>query len=32
VIEEVSTQDKLPIDDTARKAFFQTNAELVFGL
>jgi 5-carboxyvanillate decarboxylase len=32
VIEEVSTQDNLPIDDTARKAFFQTNAELVFGL
>ncbi|MEU4526039.1 amidohydrolase family protein [Amycolatopsis sp. NPDC024027] len=32
VIEEVSTQDNLPIDETARKAFFQTNAELVFGL
>jgi 5-carboxyvanillate decarboxylase len=31
-ISEVSTQDGLPIDDTAKKAFFQTNAELVFGL
>lgn len=31
-VSEVSTQDGLPIDDAARKAFFQTNAELVFGL
>jgi len=30
--EEVSTQDGLPLDDTAKKAFFQTNAEHVFGL
>ncbi len=29
---EVSIQDDLPIDDAAKKAFFQTNAELVFGL
>jgi 2,3-dihydroxybenzoate decarboxylase len=32
VIDEVSTQDDLPIDDAAKKAFFQTNAELLFGL
>lgn len=31
-IAEVSTQDQLPIDDAAKKGFFQTNAELVFGL
>jgi 5-carboxyvanillate decarboxylase len=30
--EEVSIQDGLPLDDTAKKAFFQTNAERVFGL
>jgi 5-carboxyvanillate decarboxylase len=30
--EEVSIQDGLPLDDTAKKAFFQTNAEHVFGL
>ena len=29
---EVSIQDDLPIDDAAKKAFFQTNAERVFGL
>jgi 5-carboxyvanillate decarboxylase len=29
---EVSTQDGLPVDAAARKAFFQTNAEQVFGL
>ena len=32
VPDEVSIQDGLPIDDAAKKAFFQTNAELVFGL
>jgi 5-carboxyvanillate decarboxylase len=32
VIDEVSTQDDLPIDDAAKKAFFQTNAELLFGV
>jgi 5-carboxyvanillate decarboxylase len=31
-VDEVSIQDNLPIDGAARKAFFQTNAELVFGL
>lgn len=31
-IAEVSIQDDLPVDEAARKAFFQTNAELVFGL
>lgn len=32
VLDEVSIQDGLPIDDAAKKAFFQTNAERVFGL
>ncbi|WP_198680727.1 amidohydrolase family protein [Lentzea terrae] len=32
VIDEVSIQDDLPIDDAAKKAFFQTNAEQLFGL
>jgi 2,3-dihydroxybenzoate decarboxylase len=32
VLDEVSIQDDLPLDDTAKKAFFQTNAEHVFGL
>lgn len=32
VIDEVSIQDALPIDDAAKKAFFQTNAEQLFGL
>jgi 5-carboxyvanillate decarboxylase len=32
VLEEVSIQDGLPIDDAEKKAFFQTNAEHVFGL
>ena len=32
VPDEVSIQDDLPMDDAAKKAFFQTNAELVFGL
>jgi 2,3-dihydroxybenzoate decarboxylase len=32
VVEEVITQDSLPLDDADKKAFFQTNAERVFGL
>ncbi|HYQ67592.1 amidohydrolase family protein [Actinophytocola sp.] len=32
VPDEVSVQDDLPLDETAKKAFFQTNAERVFGL
>jgi 2,3-dihydroxybenzoate decarboxylase len=31
-VEEVIAQDALPLDDTDKRAFFQTNAERVFGL